>query len=208
MTTSTQLVLTHLVEGQASAEVTVNDAINKLDASVHLSVIDRDLTAPPGSPTEGDRYLVKATATGDWASQDGKIAVYLSGWVFMTPLEGWVMWVDDEDVHLRYTGSAWIHLRTVQDSITASTTQTQLGATAMSGEIVRITVCATTGNAVRLPEAEAGRKLFLFNAGAEQTQIFPAASDQIRSESVNASVTLNSGKARSFYAISASVWVY
>tara|TARA_Y100000310_G_scaffold152446_1_gene151929 strand:- start:287 stop:913 length:627 start_codon:yes stop_codon:yes gene_type:complete len=208
MTTTTQLALTHLVEGQTSAELTLNDSINKLDAVIHLSVKDRDLTAPPGSPTEGDRYLVKATGTGDWASQDGNVAVYLTGWSFLTPKEGWTIWVDDEDVSLRYTGSAWQHLRTVQDSVTASVTQTQAAGTALTGEVVRVTVCGFVDNAVTLPTAEAGRKVFIYNIGGNRVQIFPASGDQIRDNAVDASVTLNDDKGRSFYAVSETVWVY
>ena len=37
-------------------------------------VIDADLSAPPGSPSEGDRYIVGPSATGDWSGHDGEIA--------------------------------------------------------------------------------------------------------------------------------------
>lgn len=85
-------------------------AFAKIDAGARLfNVIDKDLTAPPGSPTIGDVYIVGAAATGAWASQDGKIAVYgLSAtWRFIAPAEGMLAWVRDEDLFYRHDGSAW-----------------------------------------------------------------------------------------------------
>lgn len=74
----------------------------------HLSVKDRDLTAPPGSPASGDTYIPAATATGAWAGKEKQIAVYTgSAWAFGVPREGWVASIDDEDVMIRYDGSAW-----------------------------------------------------------------------------------------------------
>jgi hypothetical protein len=106
---TTQLVLTELVAGQASAEVTVNEALRALDAVVQLSVKDRDLTAPPGSPAEGDRYVVAASGTGAWSGHDGQLAVYLGGaWKFWTLREGWTLWIDDENVFKAWNGSAFV----------------------------------------------------------------------------------------------------
>ncbi len=58
---------------------------------VQLSVIDASLTDPPTSPAEGDRYIVAATATGDWAGEDGNVAAFIDGsWQFLTPETGWL----------------------------------------------------------------------------------------------------------------------
>jgi len=74
----------------------------------HLSIKDRDLTAPPGSPTPGDTYIPAATATGAWAGKEKQIAIWDgSAWVFGVPREGWVASIDDEDLMIRYDGSAW-----------------------------------------------------------------------------------------------------
>lgn len=107
MSDSPHLNMPRLVEGQASAEITHNEAVNKLDAFVQLSVIDRGLTEPPAEPNEGDRYLVATGGTGAWEGQDGNIAIYYSGWLFLTPKEGWRMWVADEDLFLIYDGADW-----------------------------------------------------------------------------------------------------
>lgn len=74
----------------------------------HLSVIDRDLTAPPGGESAGDTYLVAASPTGAWAGQAGNIAVYTgSGWVFGTPRIGWIVYVEDEEVLSAYKAGGW-----------------------------------------------------------------------------------------------------
>lgn len=40
-------------------------------------------STPPGSPANGDVYLVGAAATGAWSAQDGKVAIYYDGvWSF------------------------------------------------------------------------------------------------------------------------------
>lgn len=85
-------------------------AFAKIDAGSRLfGVIDKDLTAPPGIPAIGDCYVVGASATGAWATHDGKVAVYGLGdtWLFIAPAEGMFAYMRDEDKLYRYTGSAW-----------------------------------------------------------------------------------------------------
>lgn len=109
-----RLGLPYIVQGQAQKEVTHNDALNTLDALVNLYVLDRDLTAPPGSPQDGDTYIVAASATGAWAAQDGKIAFCLDGaWRFYVPIKGLVAYVADEQTLLVQTGAAWVDLSTI-----------------------------------------------------------------------------------------------
>lgn len=84
-------------------------AINGLGTSIQNAVADRDLTAPPGSPAEGARYIVGASATGAWSGHDNDIAIYDGGaWRFDDPQEGWLVWVSDEDRLLAWAGSAWV----------------------------------------------------------------------------------------------------
>lgn len=81
-----------------------------VDGLVMPSVKDKDLTSPPGSPTDGDRYIVASGATGAWAGQTGKITRWssvASAWEFYAPMEGWVVHVDDEDIDYKYSGTAW-----------------------------------------------------------------------------------------------------
>lgn len=66
-------------------------------------VKDKDLTAPPGSPSAGDRYIVCSPATGAWAGHEKDIAEYTgSTWDFFTPKCGWQSDVLDEGVNYRF----------------------------------------------------------------------------------------------------------
>jgi hypothetical protein len=92
MSNSTYLGLPYLEASQAQKHVTVNEALARLDAQIHLSVLSRVLATPPATPVEGDRYLVAAAATAAWSGQSGKLALWLAGaWVFVTPREGKVL---------------------------------------------------------------------------------------------------------------------
>jgi hypothetical protein len=89
------LALPLIAAEQAQKHVTLNEALNALDALVQLAVKDRDVTAPPGSPAEGDRYIVAAGASGAWAGRDLDIAAWQGGaWNFYEPTEGWRCWIE------------------------------------------------------------------------------------------------------------------
>lgn len=106
--TTPNLSLPEIAASQAQKHVTHNEALNMLDAMVQLSAIDRDLTAPPVSPADGDRYIPAPGATGAWLTWDLSIAAWQDGaWVRYQPREGWTCWVMDEDVLLAWNGSVW-----------------------------------------------------------------------------------------------------
>jgi Protein of unknown function (DUF2793) len=108
MSESTHLGLPYLEAAQAQKHVTVNDALARLDALVQLAVISRGVATPPASPAEGDRYLVPDSPLGLWAGHAGKLAVFLAGaWSYVTPYEGWRLWVADEDAFLLFDGNTW-----------------------------------------------------------------------------------------------------
>lgn len=90
-----------------------NPNFARLDTLVQLAVIDT-LTAPPGTPTNGDRYIVGASATGDWSGEDDHIAVWLTtgtpGWYFYTPNEGWICWHEADGELVTWNGTAWVSL--------------------------------------------------------------------------------------------------
>jgi hypothetical protein len=80
-----------------------------LDGLVQLSVLDRDLSAPPGSSSDGDRYIVVAGATGDWAGWDLNVALWTDGaWLRLPPRTGWRAWVEDEGLLVVYDGADWV----------------------------------------------------------------------------------------------------
>lgn len=110
------LALPTIESAQAQKHITHNEALARLDGLVHLSVISRVLAAPPGTIAEGDRYLIAASPTGAWAGQAGKVALVIGGgWVFVSPREGWRLWVENEDKLIVFNGSAWIDIQSISE---------------------------------------------------------------------------------------------
>jgi hypothetical protein len=96
-------------------------------------VISR-LDAQPASPTEGQRYLVKATATGaQWTGKQDKIAwCSVAGtpgtWVFDDPVAGMELWSTADSAFYQYNGAAWV-------TVAAHTQNTDTGTTSASFQI-------------------------------------------------------------------------
>ena len=107
MATTPHLALTLVEQAQAQKEVTVNQALTRIDALLNTSALSKSLSAPPVSPAAGNVYIVAASPTGDWAGQVGKIAYYDQVWRFITPQEGMCLWVASEDTFYVYNGSSW-----------------------------------------------------------------------------------------------------
>ena len=99
-----------LYVGQAGKELTHNQALAILDQLAQAVVADKDLAAPPGSPANGAMYIVAAAATGAWAGQSGNLSFWLTSvgaWTFITPADGWSVWVADEAVRYERKAGAW-----------------------------------------------------------------------------------------------------
>lgn len=105
--TTPNLELPEWEQNQSQPHVTVNTALRVLDCLCQLRVLDRDLTAPPGAPADGDCYIPAAPATGDWAGHVNEVAMYIgTAWMYRIPLEGWRAWVVDEGIDVRYVGDS------------------------------------------------------------------------------------------------------
>ncbi len=137
-----------LAEGQASAEISHNEALNLLEGLTHIAILDRNLATPPGSPAEGDAYLVAASPTGVWTGLAGKfVFFYGGGWIPATagtptglaPKEGMHVWIMDEDRVILYDGSAWINPPLYVENLSAAPSSS-------SANKGRITFNTSTGN--------------------------------------------------------------
>jgi uncharacterized protein DUF2793 len=120
MTNTPNLALPYLAAAQAQKHVTVNEALDHLDGLVQLSVISTNLTAPPASPAEGDRYIVAASATGAWAGWDDSVAHFSGGvWLRMIPQTGWIAWNQAAGWIVTYDASnGWSALASGPDAFT------------------------------------------------------------------------------------------
>lgn len=103
-----RLKLPYIAPQQAQKQVTYNEAMRTLDTLVHPVVKSRTIATPPGSPAEGDAYLVAASPTGDWSGKAGKLAVFVDGgWLFHSPLDGWLLYVEDDDQFVQRQAGLW-----------------------------------------------------------------------------------------------------
>lgn len=94
--------------GESGWHTGMDANLKRLGAIVGLSVKDRDLTAPPASPADGDRYIIPTGATGAWSGKTDQIAVRVAGgWEYYTPKVGWLAYVEDEAVLSVYKTSGW-----------------------------------------------------------------------------------------------------
>ncbi|BAO82903.1 hypothetical protein SMCB_0675 [Serpentinimonas maccroryi] len=94
--------------GESGWDAGMDANLKRLGALVGLSVKDRDLTTPPTSPANGDRYIVPAAATGAWAGRASQVAVHIAGaWEFHTPRVGWLCYIEDEDRLSAFKPTGW-----------------------------------------------------------------------------------------------------
>lgn len=108
MTSTPNLALPLLAAAQAQKHVTHNEALASLDALVQLTVKERGRNAPPASPADGERYLIGSSATGAFAGQEVRIALFdLGTWRFFSPRPGWRVYVEAEDAFVIFDGSQW-----------------------------------------------------------------------------------------------------
>lgn len=96
--------------GESGWNDDMDDNLKRIGTLLGLSVKDRSLSTPPGTLTDGDRYLVSSGSSGDWAGHDSDVALWddnLSSWVFYTPKVGWLCYVENEDKLCVYKNTGW-----------------------------------------------------------------------------------------------------
>ncbi len=137
MTTTPDLGIPELAQAQSTPEITHNEALILLQA-LDNGVINATTTAPPGSPVDGDSYIVGASATGAWSGYDNHIAIYYNGgWRFVPGVddsgtiisidarhEGLRIWNRDTESFLIWSGSplAWVPFYDQQLTTTSDVT--------------------------------------------------------------------------------------
>jgi hypothetical protein len=98
------LGLDELEDSQSQPHVPLNAGTRALEQWAQLIVLDKDLSTPPGSPAEGDAYIVAAGGSDEWDTWDGSIAYYSGGWLRLPPRVGLLAYVTDEDAYYQYNG--------------------------------------------------------------------------------------------------------
>ena len=84
------------------------------------------------------------------------------------------------------------------DAVTAGTTQTQAGATALTGEVNRIATVGTIGDGVKLPASQQGLTIFVINDATNACQVYGTGADTIDAQT-NTTGVLQMGKSVVLY---------
>lgn len=133
--TTIQLGLQFMPEG-VSPHPLFDRTTQKLDVLVQPAIEDRDLSTPPGSPTDGQSWLVSGTGLAEWSGHDGDIAIFYvsydpglkfdwqSPWYFITPYDGMRLWVLDENILITRKNAAWFAGTAITNPTTTLTTMT------------------------------------------------------------------------------------
>jgi hypothetical protein len=108
VTTTPRLALPYILAQQAQKEVTHAAGLNRLDALVEPVVEQVGLNTPPGSPADGQSWIVGSTPTGAWAGQANKLAQRIGGaWAFHAPFVGLAVFDAATLAQRVWSGSAW-----------------------------------------------------------------------------------------------------
>src|SRR5271157_3053427 len=107
---------------------------------IQPNVISLALSTPPGSPVNGNTYIVGAAPTGLWAGQANSIAYWAvdpqdgpsitpniatGAWEFYTPLAGWSIFDNLTGLTWRFSGTAWNFARIAGSATVTSPATTQ-----------------------------------------------------------------------------------
>jgi len=93
-----------------------NATLRAWQALVQANVISMSLTSPPGSPSNGDTYIIGASPSGAWSGKAKNIAYWsadanvTAGWDFHAPVKGWLVSNQTDGLVYIYSGSAWVPL--------------------------------------------------------------------------------------------------
>ncbi len=96
--------------GQRNWGTSVSEDLRTLSVLVQARALSRS-AALPGSGSSGDIRIVPAGAPSHanalalWDGEPGA-----ENWVYLTPQEGWQVWIADEARHVRFTGGAWVEV--------------------------------------------------------------------------------------------------
>lgn len=102
-------VLEYWPEGIAAARIPANNNVRLLQALLINPAISATTAAQPGSPAEGDVYILPASPTGsNWALffEDDVVIYYNATWTAYTPPEGLRKFVEDEGQDWQFVGDS------------------------------------------------------------------------------------------------------
>lgn len=128
-------------------------------ALIQANVKNLTLSAPPGSPVNGDTYIVGSSPSGLWAGQANAVAYWAvdaqdgssitpniatGAWEFYTPLAGWSVWDTNTNAIWRFNGTTWNLASALKVPVTPSVGVVTINPAAGSSFRVNVNVAVTS----------------------------------------------------------------
>jgi hypothetical protein len=111
-----RLGLPYVAAAQAQKHIPINESLARLDGLVQLAVESRSVVVQPASPISGGVWI--AAWPGPPA---GTLMRFEAGvWEALTPAEGVLAWVKDENQMVAFDGAAWTPLSATFRGTTAA----------------------------------------------------------------------------------------
>jgi len=175
--------ITYATTGQASGEITFNDLANRLEQAAGLVVKSIGDTSPPGSPADGDAYILGSSPTGDWSAfAEHDIAYYYSGWYAITlgtGAEGVRAHVQDVDEDYLWSGTAWVAQQGALTGVLPVTSISNTYTTLSTDRVIIVTGSATFTLTLIAAASFTGRELLIISNGTAVVTVDGNASETI-----------------------------
>ncbi len=119
-----RFALPQLFVAQAQKELTINEALARIDGLLHPAV-EGEANAPPASPADGASWIVGTAPSGDWSGHAGQIALRQAGnWLFAAPSVGMVVFDKAAGCSARFEGG-WQRAAAIAAPTGGTTADTQ-----------------------------------------------------------------------------------
>lgn len=103
-----RLALPLLWAGQAQKEMSHNEALARIDLTLHGNILAAGTHTPPVDPEPGQCWILGSEPEGDWEGHAGEVAGWTEGgWRFFAPCPGMQLWMSEADGFAMFSGGGW-----------------------------------------------------------------------------------------------------
>jgi len=97
-----------MMNSQAQKHITHNEALIRIDATHHLSIVAMDVNDPPSEANVGDVFAVGSSPSGDFIAHAGELASLTEGgWRFHPILAGMIAYLAETGTLQVYGSTGW-----------------------------------------------------------------------------------------------------
>ena len=110
MTQSVNLKFDLVMHNQAHKEITVNEALIKIDMLMNNCILELQCNTPIKEIFSGDMYIIGPTPTiQEWKNKQNYVTYYyINQWYFIQPNTGLTLWIKSRNQLYTYNNNQWI----------------------------------------------------------------------------------------------------